>query len=222
MTEALPVRCCVIAMLAAMLLAGCQTTSRAGRQVLAELTTLLPGSYDNLAQSRLSGDERAASILMIAPVDAPLVGDHVYYVQESAADDPRRVFAQRLYTVVESGEPLHPALMQYDFAEPARWRDGQLRRELFRSLLPQDLRVRAGCDLRAERVATGFKLANDPARCRVAARGTGETLRAEQQMELDREGIALLDVRRDGNGAPVEGAQSDPWYRFVRRADAPW
>ena len=61
----------------------------------------LAGSYDNLAQSRASPDH-APLRLMIAPVQAPLVGEHVFYVQEMAADDPRRVLAQHLY-VVESG-----------------------------------------------------------------------------------------------------------------------
>jgi hypothetical protein len=211
-----------MAVVVAVSLVGCQTTAKQGERVMAEFTALLPGSYDNLAQSRLANGEHVPTKLMIAPVEAPVIGDHVYYVQESAADDARRVFGQRLYTAIESNNPLHPVLAQYDFTEPGRWRDGQLRRELFRGLLPQDLRLRAGCELRVERADAGFKMANDPKSCRVPARGTGETLRAEQRMELDREGIAVLDIRRDASGTVLEGGQSDPWYRFVRRADAPW
>jgi hypothetical protein len=202
--------------------AGCETPSRKGDQVMAEFTTMLPGSYDNLAQSRLPGGVHAPTKLLIAPVDAPVIGDHVYYVQEAAADDARRVFAQRLYRVVESSDPLHPMLVTYDLREPARWRDAHLRRELFRGLLPDDLRLRAGCEMHVERSDEGFRLTNDPGACRVAARGTGETLRAEQRIELDGEGIAVLDIQRDANGTVIQGGEADPWYRFVRRADAPW
>lgn len=205
-----------------LLAAGCETPSKKGDLLLEEFVSLLQGSYDNLAQSRLPGGEHAPLKLMIVPVDAPLVGDHVFYVQETSADDPRRLFAQRLYNVIESADPLHPVLAQYDFTEPARWRDAHLRRELFRSLLHSDLRLRSGCEMRIERTDEGFALQNDPKACRVPARGTGETLRAEQKMKLDDDGLAVLDIRRDAGGTVMEGGEADPWYRFVRRADAPW
>lgn len=205
-----------------MLAAGCETPSKKGDLLLEEFVANIQGSYDNLAQSRLPGSEHAPLKLLIAPVDAPLVGDNVFYVQEAAADDPRRVFAQRLYNVIESADPLHPVLAQYDFTEPARWRDAHLRRELFRGLVHGDLRLRSGCEMRIERTDGGFALQNDPKACRVPARGTGETLRAEQKMKLDDDGLAVLDIRRDAAGTVVEGGESDPWYRFIRRADAPW
>jgi hypothetical protein len=209
-------------MMAALTSAGCGTTQKQGELVLAEVAAMLSGSYDNLAQSRQAGAEHAPLRLMIAPVEAPVVGEHVYYVQEFAAQDERRVFAQRLYILIESADPLHPLLAQYDFTESTRWRDGYQRRELFRGLLPQDLRRRAGCELRVERSDTGFKLNNDPKACRMPASGTGETLYAEQRIELNRDGVALLDIRRDASGAVMQGGESDPGYRVVRRADAPW
>jgi hypothetical protein len=211
-----------VVLLAAGLLAGCQTNAKKGERVLAEFTAMLSGSYDNLAQSRLPGGEHVPLRLIVAPVAAPAIADHVFYVQEFAAADERRVFEQRLYIVVESADPLHPILEQYDLIEPMRWRDGHLRRELFRSLLPQDMRLRAGCQMRVERSDAGYKLSNDAKACRMPARGTGETLYAEQRIELGRDGLALLDIRRDANGAIVQGGETDPWYRFVRRADAPW
>ena len=204
------------------LLAACETPEKKGEQVVQELVALLPGSYDNLAQSRLPGGEHAPLKLMIAPVDAPLVADHVFYVQETAADDARRVLAQRLYVVNASADPQSPVLAQFDFTEATRWRDGHLKRDLFRAMLPQDLRLRAGCELLFTRSDGGFKASNDPKQCRVAARGTGETLRAEQRFELDRDGLAILDIQRDVNGVVVQGSEADPWYRFIRRADAPW
>jgi hypothetical protein len=207
---------------AAAVLGACASQQEKADLVVNELVALLPGSYDNLAQSRLPGGEHAPLRLVIAPVQAPGVGDHVFYVQEIAADDARRVLAQRLYVVTPAAQGDSPLMAQADFAEPARWRDGHLQRDLFRGLLPTDLRVRAGCDFVWTRTEGGFTAANDAAGCRVSSRTTGETLRAEQRIELDRDGIAILDRQRDAAGTVVYGDGNDPWYRFVRRADAPW
>ena len=75
-----------IAFAAACLAAG---SKKKEEYFLSELTAVLPGSYDNLAQSRADGADHPALRLIIAPVEAPLVGEHVYYVQEMAANDVR-------------------------------------------------------------------------------------------------------------------------------------
>ena len=82
----------------ALLAAACVSGPDPGEVFMAQLLATLPGSYDNLAQSR-AGAGHSPLRLMIAPVEAPLVGDHVYYVQEMAADNANRVLAQRLYVV---------------------------------------------------------------------------------------------------------------------------
>jgi hypothetical protein len=158
---------------------------------------------------------------MIAPVQAPLVGDHVFYVQEMAADDPRRVLAQRLYVLNGVPKREQAVLTQLDFSEPARWRDGHINRDLFRGLLTQDLRVRAGCDLLWTRKGKGFT-ATVGSGCRAASRTTGETLRVEQRMELDADMLSVFEQHRDAAGVLVYGGETDPFYRFARRVDAPW
>lgn len=204
----------------AMLLAACASQPKRDDVFIAELAAMLAGSYDNLAQSRAGGGH-AALRLVIAPVRAPLVGDHVFYVQETAAEDERRVLAQRLYVLrpVEGAE--RAVLAQADFAETSRWRDGHRNRDLFKSLLPQDLRPRGGCDVVFSRDAAGFA-GNGGTSCRIAAPGTGETLRVEQRFELDADGLAVFEQQRDAAGALVNSAGSDPWYRYARRADANW
>jgi hypothetical protein len=138
-----------------------------------------------------------------------------------AGDDARRVLSQKLYILSGiEGEP-RAVLAQADFSEPARWRDGHLNRDLFKSLLPADIRPRAGCDLLVVREGTGFR-ASGGTSCRIAAPGTGETLRVEQRLELDADGLAVLERQRDAAGVLVSGDAADPWDRFARRADAPW
>jgi hypothetical protein len=205
---------------AALLLAACAAGPRSGDVFLNELLATLGGSYDNIAQSRASPDHAAVK-LMIAPVQAPLVAEHVFYVQEIAADDARRVLAQHLYVVSAVADRQLAVLTQADFTEPLRWRDGHLNRDLFRSLLPQDLKARVGCDLLFKREAAAFTAATS-GNCRASARDTGEALRVEQRVSLNADGIALFEQQRDAAGQLVSGAEPDPWYRFARRADTPW
>lgn len=197
--------------------------------MVGKLVETFAGSYDNIAQSRASSDHPALR-MMIVPVQAPGVGDHVFYVQEMAADDARRVLAQRLYVINGVPGREQAVLTQLDFSEPARWRDGHLKRDLFRSLLMQDLRIRTGCDLLwtrkpAEKGATAADdafVATTGNSCRAASRTTGETLKVEQRMELDSDSLAIMEKQRDATGVLVSGEMPDPYFRFTRRADAPW
>jgi hypothetical protein len=204
----------------ALLACSCASGPRSDQLFIARLLTQIAGSYDNLAQSRASPDH-APLKLMIAPVNAPLVGEHVFYVQEMAADDARRVLAQHVYIVNGVPDKEQAVLTQADLVEPLRWRDGQLNRDLFRSMLPEDLRLSPGCDLLIGREGAGFSAATGGG-CRASARDTGEALRVERRAMLDGDGIALFEQQRDASGRLVYGVEPDPWYRFARRADTPW
>lgn len=204
----------------ALLLAACGSQPKREEVLVSQLAQQLAGSYDNLAQSRAS-TAHAALRLMIAPVQAPLVGDHVFYVQETAADDPRRVLAQRLYVLDPVPGREQAVLAQLDFREPSRWRDGHLNRDLFRSLLIEDVRLRSGCELLFSRSGERFEAAVGSA-CRTTSRSTGETLRVEQRLELDRDGLNVFERHRDAAGVVVYGDGEEAWYRYVRRADEPW
>jgi hypothetical protein len=211
------------------LLAACAQQPKRDEVMLDKLVETLAGSYDNMAQSRSSTDHPALR-MMVVPVQAPGVGDHVFYVQEMAADDARRVLAQRVYVINGVPGREQAVLTQLDFSEPARWRDGHLKRDLFRSLLMQDLRIRTGCDLLwTRKPAEKGAVAADDAfvattgnSCRAASRSTGETLKVEQRIELDSDSLAVMEKQRDAAGVLVSGEMPDPYFRFTRRADAPW
>jgi hypothetical protein len=219
-----------LAAMCAILLAACAPQPKREEVMVSRLVETLAGTYDNIAQSRASAAHPALRMVVV-PVQAPGVGDHVFYVQEMAADDARRVLAQRLYVVNGVPGREQAVLTQLDFNEPARWRDGHLRRDLFRSLLMQDLRVRAGCDLLWSRkvadkpagklpVADEF-VASTGAGCRAASRSTGETLKVEQRMQLDADQLAVSEQQRDAAGVLVSEDLADPFFRFARRPDAP-
>ncbi|HMA12169.1 MAG TPA: chromophore lyase CpcT/CpeT [Steroidobacteraceae bacterium] len=188
---------------------------------LAQLAAMLAGSYDNIAQARRDADHPGLR-LMIVPVQAPLVGDNVFYVQEMASDDLRRVFSQKLWVLNVIPKREQAVLAQLDLKEPLRWRDGQNNRDLFRSMLMQDLRARPGCDLLWQRDGEGFKAALQANACRTASRATGETLKVDLRMQLGADTLNVFEQQRDATGALVSGDLPDPWLRYARRGDAPW
>lgn len=205
-----------------LLLAGCASQTKLRQSELAELVTLLPGTWDNVAQAReeqRAGREPLEELtLAIVPIYAPWLGEHVFYLQEMAADDPRRVIDQRLLVFeVDREERIVQSL--WTFEDRLRWRDGHLDPDLFKSLLPQDVRSMTGCELVWTKSDGRFEGANDRDRCRVASHAADGQVRLELRAELS-SGELLLGTRSfDGQGRLVQGRAEDFFYRFRKRAD---
>jgi hypothetical protein len=202
-----------------LLLAGCVSTQKLRQAELAELAGLLPGNYDNTGQASADaaagitpahGDMR----LMITAVYAPLVAERVFHVRETAADDPRRLISQQVWTLSLDADA---RIVQgiHLLAEPERWRTGDP--ELFRSILPQDLRPLTGCELVWQKTAGGFSGANQPASCRARSRLDDAAVTVEHRAKLGGELLDLSERQFDADGRVVAGLEADPYYHFVRR-----
>lgn len=123
------------------------------------LLALLPGHYDNSAQVQL--DQRTGVrpvhdgiVLVITRVLTPRLGHNVYYAQEMAADDPLRVFSQKMYSF-KYDEKRGTVETVYEFVDPRRWRDGQQNPDLFTSVETEDVQAE-GCPILWKKTPTGF------------------------------------------------------------------
>ena len=139
---------------------------------MTQLLAVLPGSYDNTAQAELEAHNSArpahlAVALTITHVYAPRLGHYVYYAQETAADDPRRVLSQKMYSF-QFDEKRGIVETLYQLVEPLRWRNGQLNKELFTSLVTEDVQPE-GCLLLWTKKDAGFVATHDPKVCPDAA-----------------------------------------------------
>jgi hypothetical protein len=93
----------------------------------------------------------------------------VYYAQEAAADDPRRVFSQKMYSfTVDDKRGIVETL--YALAEPLRWRDGQLNKDMFTGMVMEDVQPEA-CQLLWKSKDSGFVATHDPKVCPDAGHG---------------------------------------------------
>jgi CpeT/CpcT family (DUF1001) len=158
-----------------LLLPGCTDQTKVHETELSELLVVLPGRYDNTAQVEADTRNHAnaphdAVALTITHVFTPRLGHHVYYAQETAADDPRRVFSQKMYSfTVDEKRGIVETL--YEFTEPLRWRDGQQNKDLFTSLVTDDVQPEA-CQLLWKKKGEDFVATHDPKACPDAAGGT--------------------------------------------------
>jgi hypothetical protein len=156
-----------------MLLGGCTDQTKVHEGEMTQLLAVLPGHYDNTAQ--VEADTRAhahphdAIALTITHVYTPRLGHYVYYAQETAADDPRRLFSQKMYSfAVDEKRGIVETL--YALAEPLRWRDGQQNKDMFTGMVMEDVQPEA-CQLLWKKTDTGFVATHDPKACPDAGHG---------------------------------------------------
>ena len=186
-------------------------------EVLQELVQMFPGHYDNTAQVQ---DEIAHGVqppheavaLDIVPIEAIMLGDNVFYVQESIAGDPNRVLGQKIvmFGVVRKD------VVQTSFAlvEPQRWRNGQLNPDLFKGLMIQDVRSIKGCSLRWKSGEGKLVGANDPKTCHGRVAGVTGVTALLAQAELGPAEYATAEQVYDKAGHLAQGRADDPFYRF--------
>ena len=156
------------------LLLACTDQTKVHETELAELLAVLPGHYDNSAQVEADARNHQnpphdAVALTITKVYTPRLGHHTYYAQESAADDPRRVFSEKMYSFTVD-EKRGIVETMYEFAEPVRWRDGQQNKDLFTSVTTDDVQPEA-CQLLWKKKDAGFVATHDAKACPDASGG---------------------------------------------------
>jgi hypothetical protein len=210
---------CVV--LAAAILAGCAGSKEPKPDVeMQDLLQMFPGHYDNTAQVQSDIANRVqppheALVLDIVPIEAVMLGEHVFYVQESIAGDPKRVLGQKvvMFGVVKK------RIVQTDFAlaEPHRWRNGQFNPDLFKAIMTQDVHSTKGCSLNWKRADSGnFEGANDPKTCHNRAGGAGGVAAIELRAELGPLEYATAEQALDKR-LPL-GHPNEPFYRFRKQS----
>jgi hypothetical protein len=133
-----------------------------------ELLGWFPGHYDNkeqAAQDEKSGvhPAHAAIALIIIPVQTPRLGHHVFFAEETAADDPKRVMSERMFSF-DLDEKRGIVGIMYDFVDSRRWRDGQMNPDVFTVVMSDDV-VPAGCEFMWKRSGETFSAGYDPKHC---------------------------------------------------------
>jgi hypothetical protein len=204
----------------AMLSGSCADQQKQRETEMIELLVMLAGHYDNTAQVQSDVQHGVHPAhdplaLSVVPVDDPLIGEHVFYVQETAADDPRRVMVQRVWTFGAEDKGILQSV--WTLKEPLRWRGAQQDPDMLRSLLNQDVSPVRGCNLNWKKSGEKFTASNNPKTCHSTSRLTGGTVQIDTRMELDANGLSLAENATDMAGQLVEGRTDEPFVRFRKQ-----
>ena len=195
MAEAAPAALAAATAMAALALLGaCADQTKLRESELTQLLTWLPGNYDNTAQADSDPLRRVQPphnriALIIVKVYTPRLGHHVFYVQEMAADDPRRVMSEQMFSF-KVDEKRGIAETVYTFTEPLRWRDGQRNIELFTSVVTEDVQS-AGCELLWKKSGEQFSATYDAKLCHSASADAA----VEPQAVLTADSLLLAGYR---------------------------
>lgn len=200
---------------AAILLSACTTDSKLREQDLARLRSWLPGQYDNLVQVEADiaagiADVREPVAIVIVPVNAGIMGDTVFYVQQSDAMNPRRVLSQRLHRFEKGPDDegiLHTIL---ELKQPDQWLAVAGNPDVLRGIIPDDTRAGSGCALLWK-----FADGKFTATCPVAAAAPAGA--AAVPVELTETELRLADLSFNGRARAVPSRAADPAYRFERK-----
>jgi hypothetical protein len=179
------------------------------------LLKALPGDYDNLTQTEdESGKQHAAVVLSIKPLQVATVGRLVMLVRETAADDRRRLLAQRIWILEHTKDHLFVQRV-YLFKEPQRWVNAGDDLLLMQSLLPDDLAPLAGCELLWTKTDTGFIASTRPHACRPAPSSEGQLIEISAELRGD---DLIMNEQQAGVGGRLPAAVDPAMaYHFQRR-----
>jgi hypothetical protein len=133
-------------------LSGCASERRQhdDEADLASISRWLPGTYNNAQQVKSDLAKGIKPVhdaveLNVVVIDSIAVGRSAFYLQESAADDPMRVFSQRVITF--SVTPKGIIQTVNILIDPLRWRNGQREPDMFESITPRDFKAATGCEI---------------------------------------------------------------------------
>jgi hypothetical protein len=220
------------------MLAGCaENKQHIYEDDLARMAHWLPGTYDNTLQAKQDIQKGVrpahdAVELAVVPLGSVSIGHNSFYLQETAADDPRRVLSQQV--VMFKVTPAGIVESISGLVEPLRWRDGQRESDIFLGMTPKDLKPINGCELawnregepgktdkkpsKEEAQQTFEKLRfigiNDPKKCEETSRVVGGLVNVELRGELTMNELSLAELEYDSNGQVVSGNKDEPFYRF--------
>jgi hypothetical protein len=169
-----------------------------------------PGEYDNheqVWQQELDQAENPHEHLhhIFAPVSAPTMGEHTFFVQQYLDGDPKNIYRQRLYSFSLDEAERAIRLDIYSLQDEATYRDAHLRPGSLDSLSFAELIARPGCEVYWTFQEDHFRGYMKEKSCVVISRRSGQEIFITDDLKLTPEEIWIRDEAFDIKGERVFG-----------------
>ena len=203
-------------------LGGCATPQASKSDAaIRQIEGWLPGHYDNRAQvatdQKHGGYVHPAVSAVVVRVDSLMVGDHVYYLQESSTDDPQKMLGQYIISFESVKDKVVEAV--WNFADPKHWRGADEMPELLTAMQPADLKLLTGCSLAWTKVEDHYTATNDPKLCHSTPISVPAAVSAHWRMELTADQLAISEQAYDSDGDLVFGTADDAYIHLRKRSN---
>jgi hypothetical protein len=187
------------------------------------LTTWLSGEWNNNEQvwqqkadaaktGKKPEDPISHTHHIFARVEAPKVGSHVVYVQQSLDGNPEKVYRQRVYRFTADGAENAVKLEIFNLPDEKSWLNAQRTPGRFADLDPAKLRPTPGCEVwwRYEPARKSYTGTMKPNACSfVSQRYGGRRIVISDTLKLSETELWINDQARDEQGNHVFGSKTD-------------
>jgi hypothetical protein len=136
------------------------------------LTDWFGGVYDVAGPAAGANAAAGRNELLVLRVSAPMVGWHVFYVEEHSADGA--LVSQQLMSFDIAEDKKSIIQIAFSFKEPRRWESGQLSPDIFKAVIVDDLVPANGCEIYWFHEGPAFAGNGGPYACRLRPRASGE------------------------------------------------
>ena len=186
------------------------TPAVANDGVLDDIAALMHGEFTmDVGETRMI-DRRVR-------IDAPAVGDVVFYLQINQGPE-LAVYRQRI--LVLETDPASGDVVQRAFSlnDPERWVDAEPPQLKDLTMDDMERTLPEGCEQVWTKTARGYRGYTDPGTCRIISSRTGKPRRIEAVTELTESSLSLVERGFDEQGNQLFGTKPGDSY-VLRRID---
>lgn len=147
---------------------------------------------------------------IFAPVAAPKIGDHTYYVQQHLDADMSKAYRQRLYRISKDDGENAIKLEIFNLPDTKAFFNAHLKPEMFRELEPSSLKATPGCEVywRYTTASKEFTGTMKPGACSYFSTAMNKRVVISDTLKLSDSEIWINDQARDEQGGYVFGSKT--------------
>jgi hypothetical protein len=190
---------------------------------MARMMTWFTGEFDNYEQvwqqevDGLKKEDRHEHIHHIfKPVNAPNIGDTMFFVKQFTDGDYENVYRQRLYKFHKNLAENAIQLTIYSYLDEAKYRNGDQTPEMFENITAEELKTTAGCEVFWRFNGEYFDGVMKENGCFFFSKRSGKKITITDTLRLTDSEIWIGDKAYDEQGQKVFGRDIQHKNRKVR------